>query len=169
MSQNEGELLRALASGVRSRGVAAGSARASERAASSSEGVDFQRLLERARAGDVSSGLPVTIARGADVQLSEDQLKKVAAAADLAQASGASRALVMIDGKALKLDVGVRSITGVADLASGKPVTGVDAVIQIPSGEGAVPTISTPLASGSPNLNASLLKALGSNQERAKV
>lgn len=167
MNPSDAELLRSLASGVRRPGLA--SATPSHRGldAREVEGASFQTLLEQARAGRVSSGLPVTIARGAGVELSDKQLEQVAAAADLAQASGAARALVMIEGKALKLDVGVRSITGVADLSAGKVVTGIDAVIQVPGGSAAPPMLVEPPGAAKPNLNVSLLRALRPREDRA--
>lgn len=119
------ELLRALQSG---RG-------AHPTAASSKVGVeslDFEAMLKRVKAEGFHSGLGVTIAPEAGVQLSDDQLQRVAAAADVAQAHGVNRALVTIDGMNLMLDVGVRSITGKVDIQPGVPVTGVDAVMRVP-------------------------------------
>ena len=102
-------------------------------AGSAPSGVDFASLLKQASAGALSSGLPVTIAKGSTVQLSSDQLARIAVAADQAQAQGANRALVLIDGKAIKLDVAVRQITGAADLNSGGVLTGIDSVVSIPA------------------------------------
>jgi len=167
MNHDEGDLLRALSSGARSRGIAESAAVPRTDTASAIGAASFQGLLEKARAGNVSSGLPVTIAKGAGVELTDEQLGRVAAAADRAQASGATRALVMIDGKAIKLDVGVRTITGSADLSSGKPLTGIDALIQIPSGPSATPAFTTPAAASSPDLSASLLKALSGREVRS--
>jgi hypothetical protein len=128
----------------------------------------FAALLARAERGEVSSGLPVTIARGAGVELTLDQLSRLAAAADRAEARGATRALVLIDGLALRLDVGVRQVTGVADLGSGDVLTGIDAVIRVPSPEppgGAVAPVPLPRADAAA-MNPSLARVLADRRDR---
>lgn len=72
----------------------------------------FADALGRAQTDLASSGLPVGLARGVDVELTSDQLQRLAAAADRAEAQGAQTAVVMIDGRALELDVTLRQITG---------------------------------------------------------
>src|SRR4051812_18153381 len=79
-------------------------------------GADFGTLLQKAREGGLASGREVTIARGAGVSLTPEQLSQLSVAADRAEAQGATRALVMIDGKAIRLDVAMREVTGAADL-----------------------------------------------------
>ncbi len=51
--------------------------------------------------------------------------------------------MVLIDGKALSLDVSVRQITGEVDLRGGGVFTGVDAVVSIPPAKspGATPGV----------------------------
>ncbi len=121
------QLLRALGSGIRPAGgeqPAAGAA-------------SFAEMLESAKAGTVSSGLAVEVAPDAGVNLTNDQLARVAQAADRAEASGAHRALVEIDGQRLMLDVASRTVTGHAAEGPGGVVTGVDAVIRVPdAGQG---------------------------------
>ncbi len=99
--------------------------------------LDFAKMLEQARAGHLASGRAVTIAQGANLQLSDDQIKRISAAADIAEAQGATRALVMIDGMAIKLDVSMRQITGAVDMKSQGVLTGIDAVVQVPDVTGA--------------------------------
>lgn len=96
----------------------------------------FDELLRRARESTTPSGAPVTIAGGSGVSLNEQQLQRLAAAADKAEAAGASRALVLIDGQALMLDVGVRTVTGRASLEGTNVHSGFDAVISVESGGG---------------------------------
>ncbi len=72
--------------------------------------------------------LPVEIGRGVEVELTEDQLARIAEAADRAEAEGASNAVVLIDGMALELDVTLRTIRGVVDQEAGLK-TGIDAVV----------------------------------------
>jgi len=139
----------------------------------SSEGLDFMKLLENAKAGKVSSGLPVKASKNSGLNLSAEQLQRLGTAADLAEAAGASRVLVMMDGMALRLDVGVREVTGAATMQPGQVLTGIDAIVQMPPGAdgsgsgdtghatGIAPTL-VPLAgsaAGAP-LSESLLKAL---------
>lgn len=102
-------------------------------------GIDFASLLKQAQSGQLASGREVTIAKGAGVNLSDDQIKRISAAADLAEAQGATRALVMIDGMTLKLDVSMREVTGTADLKKSTVLTGIDAVIDVPSKPGEKP------------------------------
>ena len=99
-------------------------------------GADFGTLLQKARAGGLARGREGTLARGCGVSLTDEQLKQLSLAADRAEAQGATRALVMIDGKAIKLDVAMREVTGAADLAAGGVLTGVDAVITMPGAAG---------------------------------
>ncbi|MCA9287660.1 MAG: hypothetical protein KDA05_03695 [Phycisphaerales bacterium] len=98
---------------------------------------DFQALLREARNGTVETGLPVTVARGVDIELSDEQLERLARAADRAQSAGATRALVAIDGRLLELDVATRQITAEhapADADAQAPanaavIVGIDGVV----------------------------------------
>ena len=101
-------LLQKLGSGIRPAGP-----EAHPPAPPGPDGPGFADLLAKARDGNLASGLPVTIAKGAGVELNAEQLSRVGAAADRAQAAGADRAVVLIDGAAVKLDVATRNITGV--------------------------------------------------------
>ena len=102
-------------------------------------GIDFARLLDKARSGQLASGRDVTIARGSGIELSEDQMKRLAAAADMAESQGATRAVVVMDGMTFKLDVAMREITAQTDLAGGQVLTGIDAVIHVPPEAGKQP------------------------------
>lgn len=135
-------------------------------------GGSFGDLLRAAEEGQISSGAPVTIAKSAGVSLSSAQLGKLATAADRAQAAGADRALVLMDGMAMQLDVATRTITGLAKVAPGtklpQVLTGVDTVITVPSDEDAAP-LAAPLAqlSASGTTNASLMRVLAGAQGAA--
>ncbi|MEM1072323.1 MAG: hypothetical protein AAGH71_05835 [Planctomycetota bacterium] len=72
----------------------------------------FADVLGKAQSSMHSSGLPVGLAQGVDVELSSEQLHRLAQAADRAESRGAQTAVVMIDGRALELDVTLRQITG---------------------------------------------------------
>jgi hypothetical protein len=119
-----------------------GLAPVSQANASAPGSLDFAKILSQAKAGQLSSGREVTIARSAGVNLSDDQMKRLSAAADLAESQGATRALVMIDGMTLKLDVAMREVTGSVNLKASGVLTGIDAVIDVPgeAGQKAQPT-----------------------------
>lgn len=122
-------------------------------------GQGFDALLKKAESGALESGLAVRLSKSAGVSLSDEQLQRISAAADRAEAQGATRALVMIDGMVLKLDVGVREITGRASLSDGAILTGIDSVIAVPSAAGA------PSPEGaSADLNRSLLSGLAARR-----
>ena len=119
------DLLRRLASGLNPAGA--------EKPAKGLGGADpaalsFAEMLAKADKGEIASGLPVTIAKDAGVELTDDQLARVAIAADRAQAAGADRAVVIIDNLAVKLDVATRTISGKADLAPGSTLADIHAV-----------------------------------------
>ena len=92
-------------------------------------------MLDQAKAGDIESGLPIVVGRNAGLTLSESQLQRLAQAADRAEAEGATRAIVLIDGMALTMDVAIRTITGKADLTATGVVSGADAVITVAPAE----------------------------------
>ena len=93
----------------------------------------FDDLLEQARAGDAGPGAPGRIAKGLDLKLSPEQLQRAAAAADVAEANGASRAMVLLDGVAYRLDVATRTIIGEVRGQSAASMSDVDAVVSAPA------------------------------------
>jgi len=129
-------LLRALGGGIRPLGLSAAGSSAARAPATGAGGLDFARLLSQAQAGEVASMSPVSIERGAGVSLSDDQLRRLSIAADRAEASGVSRALVLIDGMALRLDVGARSVVGKVELSAGAALSGIDGVVRAPETAG---------------------------------
>lgn len=118
-------LLNLLSSGVR---AVAGRAPAEAAAPGAS---DFSSMFSKARAGELSTGLPVTIARNTGLELSDDQLARLAPAADRAESAGARRALVLMDGRALEIDVATRQVTREHTLGDARVVTGIDSVIDL--------------------------------------
>ena len=93
------------------------------------EGSTFAELLDQAKSGEISSDLDITVAADAGVELTEDQLARLAVAADQAQAAGASRAVVLIDGMALSFDVQSRRVTGTVPINEAGVYSGFDAII----------------------------------------
>lgn len=163
MSTTGTELLRLLG------GMAAPQTGAVPAAAPGAAGAtDFASLLQQASAGQLSSGRPVTIGKNSGVVLSADQLGRIASAADQALAQGSSKALVLIDGKAVKLDVMTREITGQVDLSGGGMLTDIDSVVGVPPAAGAAAASAAapgvvPLPNAGPaTANPSLLRTLAS-------
>lgn len=83
------------------------------------EAQNFSQLLARASEGSMHSGLPIELAFEPSPPLDLSQLERLAAAADQAQAAGAQRALMLIDGRGFVLDVQTRTLT--AELSSNDP------------------------------------------------
>ncbi|MBL9000326.1 MAG: hypothetical protein JNK25_04245 [Phycisphaerae bacterium] len=129
-------------------------------------GGDFSEALARAESGHLSSGAPVRIAKGLDLKLSESQLSRLAGVADRAEAQGAHRAIVLLDGQALTLDVNTRTITGRADLSATRIHTDADAVITV-APEAEANTVLGPPA-GINLASPSLLQALSTPRDSVK-
>lgn len=127
MIPSPADLLRVLGSGVRPE-VSGGADRPAE-------GPDFQTLLAQARAGSLETGLPVTIADGVGLELSDEQLTRLGRVVDRAHAEGATRIVVMMDGAALDVDVLSRRVLGEADLSGGRVVTGIDGFVRLGEGD----------------------------------
>lgn len=121
------DLLRKLSSGVLPRGVGETPGVLGKAAVASS---GFADLLSAAKEGTLSSGRPVTVEKGSDAALTDEQLARLGAVADKAEASGASRVLVQMDGKWFKLDVGARQVSAAAEPRAGEVTTGIDAVVR---------------------------------------
>lgn len=131
MNATPTDLLRRLGSGVRPEGPAA---RAPMSQPAGVESADFASLLDDVHAGKMASARPLSIASGAGVELSSDQMQRLAVAADAAEAAGAGRLLAMIDGQGVTIDVASRTITGGVEGLKGRVVTDVDAFIVVPDG-----------------------------------
>jgi hypothetical protein len=118
-------LMNLLSSGVRAISGATPAAGAATGSA------DFAAMLGRAKAGELTTGLPVTIARGAEVELSDEQLGQLAVAADRAESAGSRRALALLDGRAIEIDVATRQVIREHSLENARVVTGIDGVIDL--------------------------------------
>lgn len=127
MTPSAADLLRVLGSGVRPDGGASG--------ARPSDGPDFESLLAQARAGSLETGLPVSVADGAGVELDDAQLARLGRVVDRAHAEGASRVVVMMDGMTLDVDVLSRRVLGEADLGGGRVLTGIDGLVRLGEGD----------------------------------
>ncbi|MHC4108684.1 MAG: hypothetical protein ACYSTY_11420 [Planctomycetota bacterium] len=96
------------------------------------EGQSFDELLALARQGSVPSGRAVQWAADPARPLDEQQLTRLSAAADVAEAAGARRALMLIDGRGVVLDVANRALVAeLADDGAARAVK-VDAAVGVP-------------------------------------
>ncbi|MCB9846178.1 MAG: hypothetical protein H6811_09360 [Phycisphaeraceae bacterium] len=89
----------------------------------------FSHVLELARSGGASTGRAVRAAPGLVVDLTDEQWGRLAEAADRAEAAGARRALVSIDGQLLRLDVAKREVTERVEALHADVVAGIDAFV----------------------------------------
>jgi len=98
----------------------------------------FEDLLAAAKAGRLASGRSVSAALESGEALKPGQLERLAAAADVAEASGAQRAVLFMDGRAFVLDVATRSVSG--ELSMSSRSANIDAAVYVPAeGEHAEP------------------------------
>jgi len=105
MSASGHEMLRALGGGLRPQGLPGGAT-----ARPASESLDFQAMLESARAGDLSSGRRVAPGSGVEADISGEVATALSAAADEAEAAGAARLFALVDERGYEIDVPTRTI-----------------------------------------------------------
>ncbi|MEM9063924.1 MAG: hypothetical protein AAGB51_00375 [Planctomycetota bacterium] len=97
------------------------------------EAGNFGDLLARVTRGDHSTGR--AIVDSASLGLSQDQLGKIGAATDRAEASGMERALVLLDGKAYEVNVQSRTVVGERRLDELGAISGIDGIVDAGGGE----------------------------------
>jgi hypothetical protein len=129
MTLNAAQLLNQLEPAVRP-GVAPARSGAARGAL---ETQSFEQLLSMASRGQVDSGRQIETVVELEPPLDPAQLERLAAAADQAEAAGSRRALMMIDGRAVVLDVRSRSIVGELNANASQPITGIDAALFVGS------------------------------------
>lgn len=88
--------------------------------------------------GDVRSDRPVELGFSPGDELSEEQMERLAAATDLAQRRGARRAVMLIDGRGLVMDVAGRRIETELDSGAGMIIEGIDAAVYVAGDEEAL-------------------------------
>jgi pimeloyl-ACP methyl ester carboxylesterase len=99
------------------------------------EGQRFDDLLTLVSRGEIDSTRPVESRLMDDAALSDEQLARLASAADLAQANGARRAVMFIDGRALLMDVAARNIEDELTAEPSHRLFEIDAAVLVASGE----------------------------------
>lgn len=123
------DLLRSLAGIHASRlGAATGNSTPTAPAVTSG-GESFATLLEQARTGQIGSGVPLRVPSHLGLNLNPSQVERLMKAADQAESQGAGRALVLMDGQAITIDVATRTVTGTVDASNPGVLQGIDAVI----------------------------------------
>lgn len=154
------DLLRTLSSTILPPGV---ERRSGQPAPSAVQGQSFADLLAGKASGKLLSGRGVNIRAEAGIELSPDQLARVGNAIDQAEAAGAQHALVMIDGMALKVDVGVRQVVEKVDTQKPSVMSGVDTVVQAGDHSAGATKAAMPASGFHPNL----AKILGGDSQAA--
>lgn len=118
--------------------------------------LDFDKLLNEARTGNIASGKGVVLGAEISAELTTEQLDRLTAAADQAAAHGAKTALVLMDGQGYLVNVESRQVERIVDEQSQSVLTEVDAVITAPQ---QVATVDTQRLSSTPG-NESLVNLL---------
>jgi hypothetical protein len=112
----------------------------STRPAAPLEHQPFDELLAKASKGLIESGRPVSAQFAAAEPFTGEQLARLAAAADLAEAAGAAKALLLMDGRGLVLDVPTRTLAAELSADAASRVTGLDAAVFV-AGDSAASTM----------------------------
>ena len=99
------------------------------------ESSGFDKLLTLMSNRAVSSGREVTINDALEPPLTDEQQRRLAYAADTAEAGGFERALLLIDGRGLVLDVPARSVLRELNAAASDRSLSLDGAVYVPSEE----------------------------------
>lgn len=159
MTPTGSQLLGLLGSGVRPVGPVRGVDPLRMGEPGEARGAAFAALLEKARGGALGSGLGVEIEPATGLQLTEDQMRRLEATADLATAQGARRAVVLLDGKALVLDVEQRRVLEAHDVDTVPALAGIDAVVGAAAPAAAEPALGLSGLTPTPGWLAGVLDA----------
>ncbi|MHC4774822.1 MAG: hypothetical protein ACYTBR_06080 [Planctomycetota bacterium] len=89
----------------------------------------FEALLAQA-------GRSVSVEYAAAEPLTGEELSRLSTAADLAEAAGARKALLLMDGRGFVLDVAARTLSAELSAGASSPVTGLDTAMFV-AGDGA--------------------------------
>jgi hypothetical protein len=105
----------------------------------------FDELLSLVSHGRVHSGRAVRVADDAALSepLTDEQVQRLAAAADRAEAAGARRAVMLIDGRGVVMDVPQRTIS--TELTSSdRSITRIDAAVYVAGEDDAAGDVRPP-------------------------
>jgi hypothetical protein len=115
---------------------------------------EFDELLAKASQGLVESGRSVSASYETPEELTPNQINRLSTAADLAEASGARRALLLMDGRGLVLDVATRTLNTELSSDPSAHVVELDTAVYVAgadeqrSGAASLPTGVAPRAVG---------------------
>jgi hypothetical protein len=130
MNTSSAQLLKQLEPAVRP-GIAP--AARSVRPGAPFEAQGFDQLLALAKQGQIHSGRQIETAFEPSPPLSAAQLERLASAADQAEAGGAKRALMLIDGRGFVMDVASRTLVSELNSDANAAVLDIDAAIHVPA------------------------------------
>lgn len=125
MAIDPGQLLKRLEPPVRQ----VGSRIAAPNAPFESRG--FDDLLQLVSSGKLRSDRPMNIEAATRGPLSGQQVERLAAAADRAEAAGARNAVMVMDGRAFTVDILNRAVTSELSALHTAPITGIDAAVYV--------------------------------------
>jgi len=94
---------------------------------SSGGDADFRALLDRARSGNPQTGLAVKLTGELDIALGIEQRQSLASAVDRVAVVGGESALILLDGRTLRVDVRTRTVIEEIPRTETDPVVGIDA------------------------------------------
>jgi hypothetical protein len=97
------------------------------------ESQSFDQLLALARGGQMHSGRQVGVGCELNPPLDAQQLERLAGAADQAEADGSHRALMIMDGRALVLDVASRTIEAELTDQNAPSTSNIDTAVRVGS------------------------------------
>ena len=133
---------------------------------------DFGALLDRARSGNPNTGLGVRLTNELEGVLAIEQRRALAAAVDRVAVVGGESALILLDGRTLRVDVRTRTVLEELAVSDTDPVVGIDVFAHAGQADGQSPIseISAEPAglNGSARVvrNASLVRALSGDAPR---
>jgi hypothetical protein len=104
----------------------------------------FGELLALVADGEVRSQCPVSLDFEPRTPVSDDQLGRMSGAADMAAAHGAEKALMLIDGRGLVLDVTGRTLIAELGERDDDPIVALDAAVFIADGAAAQRVVGCP-------------------------
>ncbi|MCA9289996.1 MAG: hypothetical protein KDA25_02645 [Phycisphaerales bacterium] len=104
----------------------------------------FDQLLTLVSHGSVSSGRQVRLEFEADPPFEAEQMERMGAAADVAAASGAARALLLVDGRGVVLDVAERVLAQELRAGGTSPLVALDAAVHVSGPDDPVASGPTP-------------------------
>ena len=105
----------------------------------------FDELLALARQGRVESGRALSVSFDGAADLSDAQHTRLSAAADLAEASGAQRALLLLDGRGLVLEVATRTLSAELSGEASSRLVNLEAAVYVAGAdEDAAPAVGPP-------------------------